>query len=160
MSELNRREFILATGVAAVSLMSLPVLQSAAHAQAAPTSMPTAPVDVGLLSSFDKDGVTQTFSKKPNYLYIVRQDGKLFACRSLCTHKGRPLTVKDTEFYCPTHHSEFSFQGTVTHGPAQTSLPRYAISTDDNGHVVVDCTKEFSEKNWDDAASFVAIKPA
>lgn len=81
MSELNRREFILATGVAAVSLMSLPVLQSTALA--APTSMPTTPVDVGLLSSFDKDGVTQTFAKKPNYLYIVRQDGsflRAFQC--------------------------------------------------------------------------------
>jgi nitrite reductase/ring-hydroxylating ferredoxin subunit len=158
MSELNRREFLLATGVAAVSLMSLPVLQNSAHA-AAPT-MPDKPVDVGLLSSFDKDGVTQKFAKKPNYFFIVRQDGKLFACLSQCTHRYRPLTVKDTEFYCPAHKSEFSFEGTVTHGPAEDSLPRYAISVDASGHVMVDCSKEFSEKNWDDPASFVPIKPA
>jgi len=156
MSELNRREFMLATGVAAVSLMSLPVLQSTV--QAAGPTMPDKPVDVGLLTSFDKDGVTQTFAKKPSYIFIVRQDGKLYACLSQCTHKYRPLTVRDTEFYCPAHKSEFSFQGTVTHGPAQTSLPRYAISVDDNGHVIVDCSKEFSEKKWDDPASFVTIK--
>ena len=156
MSELNRRDFLLATGVAAVSLMSLPVLQSSAQA-AAPT-MPEKPVDVGELTSFDKDGVTKTFAKKPNYIFLVRADGKLYACLSMCTHKYRPLTVKEDEFYCPAHHSEFSLKGTVTHGPAEDSLPRYAISVDDKGHVMVDCSKEFSEAKWDDPASFVVIK--
>jgi nitrite reductase/ring-hydroxylating ferredoxin subunit len=156
MSEMNRRSFLLATGVAAVSLMSLPVLQNSAMA-AAPT-MPDKPVDVGALKDFDKDGVTQTFAKKPNYIFIVRKDGKLYACLSMCTHKYRPLTVKADEFYCPAHKSEFSFEGTVTGGPAKSSLPRYAISTDANGHVIVDCSKEFSEAKWDDPASFIAIK--
>jgi nitrite reductase/ring-hydroxylating ferredoxin subunit len=156
MSEMNRRTFLLATGVAAVGLISLPVLQSSAEA-AAPT-MPDKPVDVGALKDFDKDGVTQTFAKKPNYIFIVRKDGKLYACLSMCTHKYRPLTVKTDEFYCPAHKSEFSFEGTVTNGPAKSSLPRYAISVDDKGHVIVDCSKEFSEAKWDDPASFITIK--
>jgi nitrite reductase/ring-hydroxylating ferredoxin subunit len=157
MAELNRRDFLLATGVAAVSLISLPVLQSTASA-AKPPVMPDKPVDAGLLSSYDKDGVTQKFAKKPNYFFLVRQNGKLYACLSMCTHKYRPLTVKETEFYCPAHKSEFSFDGTVTDGPAQSSLPRYAISVDADGHVIVDCSKEFSEAKWDDPASFIAIK--
>jgi cytochrome b6-f complex iron-sulfur subunit len=156
MSEMNRRNFLLATGVAAVGLLSLPVLQSSAEA-AAPT-MPDKPVDVGALKDFDKDGVTDTFAKKPNYIFVVRKDGKLYACLSMCTHKYRPLTVKTDEFFCPAHKSEFSFEGTVTHGPATDSLPRYAISVDDKGHVIVDCSKEFREAKWDDAASFVVIK--
>jgi cytochrome b6-f complex iron-sulfur subunit len=157
MSELNRRDFLLATGVMAVSLISLPVLQSVAEA-AKPPLMPDKPVDAGLLSSFDKDGVTQKFAKKPNFFFVVRNGGKLYACLSMCTHKYRPLTVKSDEFYCPAHNSEFSYDGTVTNGPAENSLPRYAISVNAGGHVIVDCTQGFSEAHWDDPASFIAIK--
>jgi cytochrome b6-f complex iron-sulfur subunit len=156
MPEMNRRDFLVA-GITAAAVLSLPVLQSSVLA-AKPPEMPTDPVDVGELKSFDKDGVTDTFAKKPNYLFIVRQDGKLYACLSMCTHKYRPLTVKADEFFCPAHKSEFSFEGTVTNGPAKESLPRYAISTDAKGHVIVDATKEFSESKWDDPASFIAIK--
>ena len=60
-------------------------------------------------------------------------------------------------FSCPTHKSHFTFEGTVTGGPAKRSLPRYGISVDANGHVLVDCSKEFTEKNWDDENSFVKI---
>jgi Rieske Fe-S protein len=66
--------------------------------------------------------------------------------------------VKKDEFYCPAHKSEFSYEGTVTAGPAKSSLPRYKISVDDKGHVIVDCSKEFSESKWDDTDSFVTIK--
>jgi nitrite reductase/ring-hydroxylating ferredoxin subunit len=156
MSEMNRRDFLVAAGVAAVATLSLPVLQGTAMAAAAPT-MPDKPFDVGELKSFDKDGVTETFAKKPNYVYIVRKDGKLYACLSMCTHKYAALTVKDNEFYCPKHKSEFSFEGTVTAGPAKTSLPRYGISKDDKGHVIVDCSKEFSESKWDDKDSFIKV---
>ncbi len=157
MPELNRRDFLTATGIAAIAALSLPVLQPAAFG-AAPPTMPDKPVDAGLLTSFDKDGVTQKFAKKPNYFFLVRKDGKLYACLSMCTHKYRPLTVKSDEFYCPAHKSEFSFEGTVTGGPAKDSLPRYKISTDEKGHVIVDCSKEFTEKDWDNANSFIAMK--
>jgi nitrite reductase/ring-hydroxylating ferredoxin subunit len=156
MSEMNRRDFLVATGVAAAAVLSLPVLQNTAQAAPAPT-MPDKPVDCGDLKDFDKDGVTDKFAKKPNYFFIVRKDGKLYACLSLCTHKYAPLTVKSDEFYCPKHKSEFTYEGTVTAGPAKTSLPRYAISKDDKGHVIVDCSKEFSESKWDDAASFIKV---
>jgi cytochrome b6-f complex iron-sulfur subunit len=159
MSEPNRRDFLLAAGVAAVALVSLPVLQNAVlAAPATAPTMPDTPVDVGLLSSYSKDGVTQKFAKKPNYIFIVRKDGKLYACLSMCTHRYVALTVKEDEFYCPKHKSEFTFEGTVTHGPAKNSLPRYAISVGGDGHVVVDCSKEFSETQWDDPKSFVVVR--
>ena len=144
-------------GVAAVSLMSLPVLQSSAMA-AGPPTMPDKPVDVGLLTDFSKDGVNKKFAPKPNYFFLVRKGGKLYACSSICTHRYAALTVKEDEFFCPRHKSEFSFDGTVTNGPAQDSLARYGISVDGDGHVIVDCSKEFNESKWDDAASFVVVK--
>ena|SRR5581483_11418567 len=154
MSQMNRRDFMVAAGAVVVA-MSLPVLQP--EALAAPT-MPDKPVDVGELKSYDTDKITETFSKRPNYLYIVRRDGKLYACLSVCTHKYRPLTVQDNEFYCPTHKAEFSLDGKVTKGPAKESLPRYKISVDDKGHVIVDCSKQFAEKEWDNAESYITIK--
>jgi len=158
MSEMNRRDFLVATGIAAAAVLSLPVLQSTAMADQAPT-MPDKPVDVGELKSFDTDKVYDKFAKKPNYFFLVRKDGKLFACQAVCSHKYVALTVKKDEFYCPKHKSEFTFEGTATAGPAlkSGSLPRYAISKDDKGHVMVDCTKEFSESKWDDAASYIKL---
>jgi nitrite reductase/ring-hydroxylating ferredoxin subunit len=160
MPEMNRRGFLVAAGVAAAAVISLPVLQ--AHAD--PTgpggngsAKPDKPIDVGELKSFDADKVTDTWAKKPGHFYVIRNDGKLYASSALCTHKGRPLQVKTDELYCPAHKSHFTFQGTVTGGPAKSSLPRYGISVDANGHVMVDCTQEFSEAKWDDAASFVKI---
>ena len=108
MSEMNRRDFLVATGVAAFAVLSLPVLQSVALADGAPT-LPDKPVDAGELKSFDKDKVYDSFAKKPNYFFLVRKDGKLYACSAVCTHKYVALTVKKDEFYCPKHKSEFSF---------------------------------------------------
>ncbi len=158
MSDMNRRNFLVVAGAAAAAVLSLPVLQAHAEPPAGgPATKPSKPIDVGTLKSFDKDGVTATWAKKSGHFFIIREDGKLYACTSLCTHKNRPLQVKGDELYCPAHKSEFTFQGTVTAGPAKRSLPRYGISVDDSGHVLVDCTKEFTESKWDDAASFVKI---
>ena len=55
-------------------------------------------------------------------------------------------------FTAPSTRANSAFEGTATAGPAlkSGSLPRYGISKDDKGHVMVDCTKEFSESKWDD----------
>lgn len=148
----NRRQFLTAAAAAA-AVVSLPVLQARADAPAKPDK----PVDCGELTKFAKDGVTSTFAKKPNNFFLIREEGKLYACSSLCTHKNYPLTVKDDELYCSKHKSEFTLAGIVTAGPAKRSLPRYGIKADEKGRVVVDMSKEYSEKDWDDAASFIAV---
>ncbi len=160
MSEMNRRGFLVAAGVAAAAVISLPVLQARAEPGdrgGGNTAKPDKPVDVGTLKSYDKEKVTETWAKKPGRFFVIRRDGKLYACSSLCTHKNRPITVKNDELFCPSHKSHFTFEGTVTGGPAKSSLPRYGISVDEKGHVLVDCSKEFSETKWDDADSFVKI---
>jgi cytochrome b6-f complex iron-sulfur subunit len=156
MSDLNRRQFLIAAATTA-AVISLPVLQS--QAQDAPTTKPAGKaVDVGTLKSFDKDGINDKWSaKKKGGFFVVRGDGKLYACSSSCTHRGVTVAVKDNELVCPAHNSHFSVQGTVTSGPAKSSLPRYAISVEDNGHVMVDKSKQFAEAHWDDTASFVTI---
>lgn len=153
MGDLNRRQFLLAAGAAA-AVISLPVLQSGA----APAGGDSAPVNIGALKDYSKDGVTKTWApRNKGAFFVVRQDGKLYACSSICTHKGALLTLTPTDFLCPKHHSHFSYEGTVTDGPADSSLERYAISTNADGHVMVDTSKSFSETNWTDPASFVSV---
>jgi Rieske Fe-S protein len=155
MSDMNRRDFLV-TAATTVAVISLPVLQS--HSDAAP---PSGPIDVGPLKGFDKDGVTDTWAKKPaGAFFIIRQDGKLFAPSSLCTHKGCVLLDQPPELYCKCHHSHFTIQGAVISGRAKVALPRYAVSVDANGHVVVDKTREFPEAQWDAAGSFIVIDKA
>jgi nitrite reductase/ring-hydroxylating ferredoxin subunit len=157
MSEMNRRSFLVAAGVAAAAVISLPVLQANADPAGPGDAKSDKPIDVGELKSYDTDKVTTTWAKTPGHFFVIRDGGHLYACTSLCTHKNRPLTVKSDELYCPAHKSSFTFEGTVTGGPAKRSLPRYAISVDADGHVWVDLSKHFTEKQWDDTASFVKV---
>ncbi len=155
MPDLNRRQFLMAAAATA-AVISLPVLQT----QAADTPAPPSgkPIDVGGIKSYDKDGINDKWAKKnKGGFFVVRQDGKLYAATSTCTHRGATITLDNGEMVCHQHNSHFSVQGTVTAGPAKASLPRYAISVDDNGHVQVDKSKQFAEKDWDDAAASVKI---
>lgn len=114
-------------------------------------------LDVGPLSDYAKDGIVNKF-EKPNKVLIVRTDGRLFAETSVCTHKGCSLTARDDQtLYCRCHGSVFTVHGTVDTGPAQRSLARYAISLNDDKHVIVDKSTQFTEKQWDDPKSFIPI---
>jgi cytochrome b6-f complex iron-sulfur subunit len=164
MSELNRREFVVATGIVAAGCACA---FCCADALAAPGDKPSAgaggahatggKVDIGKLSDYSSDGITDKFART-NRFFIVRTDGKIFACSARCTHKFSPLKIKDDHFACPSHGSQFSIQGTVTHGPAKSSLERYAISRNDAGNLIVDTSSAFREKDWDKPESFIDVK--
>ena len=154
----NRRQFLAAAAVATAAV-SLPVLQPAASA-AGPKQKPTPPdkpVDVGPLSDFAKDGVTDKWAKSDASFFVVRHDGKLFAPSSLCTHRFCTLQVETDNLYCKCHKSHFTQAGEVIDGPAKRSLPRYKITVNDKQHVIVEPKTEYTEKQWDDAASFVKV---
>lgn len=153
MSEMNRRAFLVTAATAAAAVISLPVLQPQAFAA------DVKPVDVGKVADYTKDGVTDTW-QKTNKMFVIREDNKIYACLSLCTHKGVQLQVKDDDLYCPKHGSHFTFEGTVTKGPAKSSLVRYAIKVGDDGKIMVDQSKSFEEKKWDDKDSFVDVPKA
>lgn len=79
---------------------------------------------------------------KPAYFananaFIVRDSGGLFAVTSICTHQGCTITAETSDFYCMCHGSEFSFTGSVLHGPAQSPLQHYALCLS-NGVVGID----------------------
>jgi nitrite reductase/ring-hydroxylating ferredoxin subunit len=156
MINMSRRDFLV-TAAAAAAVISLPVLQS--RADDTPVKAPSKPVNVGALSSFDKDGIFDKWAKSDKF-FVIREDGKLFAVTAFCTHKGFPLISRGQDLFCTKHKSDFSLEGTVTGGPAKSSLPRFAIKLDDEKKVVVDKSKSFKEVQWSDPASFIDLKSA
>jgi nitrite reductase/ring-hydroxylating ferredoxin subunit len=156
MKELNRREFVAAAACTACLLG----LGDFSHVLAdEPSTQPGGGLDVGAKSDYSKDGITTTWIGQPNRVIVIRHDGKIYASTSICPH--RQVTINEAadhnSFECPRHHSEFDIEGKVTKGPAKKSLVRYGISVDANGHLIVDKSKKFSDDQWDDPASFVAV---
>jgi nitrite reductase/ring-hydroxylating ferredoxin subunit len=145
MSEMNRREFVVATAACACACM----LGGEADAQAGGSA--AGPVDIGLPADFKNGDVSGKFISKG--LIVARNDDKIVAMTAKCTHKNSTLGVKDNHIKCPSHGSTFSEQGTPTGGPAKAALFRYAIKLDDKGHLIVDKSKQFGEKQWEDAAA-------
>jgi cytochrome b6-f complex iron-sulfur subunit len=157
VTALSRRRFVLALGACAAAC----ACGGAASLEAAPAdtskSAAAGGIDIGKPEDF-KDGISDKFLKS-HKIAVVKSDGRIFACTAVCTHRRATLNVKDGKsFACPKHGSAFSLQGTVTKGPADSSLVRYAISKNDAGHLLVNTKKEFREKQWEDPASFVEVK--
>jgi nitrite reductase/ring-hydroxylating ferredoxin subunit len=153
MNNMSRRDFLM-TAAATAAVISLPVLQGRADDALSHSS---GPVNVGALSSFSKDGITDKWAKS-NKFFVIRGNDKLYAVTSLCTHRGFQLIARDQDLYCTKHKSDFSLKGAVTAGPAKSSLPRHAISLNAQKQVIVDKSKSFKEAEWSDPASFIDLK--
>ncbi len=159
MNQMNRREFVAAVACAAC-------LCGLGHtgkvlADDATTAASTAPstLDVGPKSDYAADGITATWMKVPNRVAVIRHEGKIYACTTICTHKrGTLKQAPDGEsFKCTKHGATFDIEGNVTKGPAKKPLIRYAVSVDNSGHIIVDKTTSFTADQWDDPASFVKV---
>lgn len=157
MSDIDRRNFLKAAACGLAMLGSVPLLCAAEPGAAAGAG--GGPIDAGELKSFDHDGVYDSFARQQRFL-LVRADKHLYAIAASCTHKGATLRLRDGQIVCPQHGAKFSNDGMVAKGPARRSLVRFGITVDDNGHVMVDKSKQFPEDKWTDKASFVEIADA
>jgi Rieske Fe-S protein len=151
MSELNRREFVAAAAAACAFCIACPENILAATAKG--------PVDAGDVGAFAKDGVYDSLAQSQGF-FLISSKGKLYATSSTCTHKSNQVSIDSKnagQLKCEKHGSLFSLDGRVVKPPAKRSLPRYAIKLDAKKHVIVDPTKRFEEKDWQDPASFVKL---
>src|SRR5687768_17347614 len=160
MSDLNRRDFVTAAAGIAVAACACCMCEEA-HAADAPAAAaaPSGPVDVGTKADFPKDGTINDKLAKPKELRIlvVRNEGKIYAMNSTCTHKNCAVKTQEGEIICPCHGSKYSLQGTSTKGPAKGSLKRYGISVNDAGRILVDRSKQYEEKQWGEPGSFITV---
>jgi cytochrome b6-f complex iron-sulfur subunit len=86
---------------------------------------------------------------------------QIVALKSVCTHLGCTPNWLEAEqkFKCPCHGSGFYKDGINFEGPAPRPLERYAITTADDGSIVVDKSKTFQEEMgaWNDPASYISV---
>jgi Rieske Fe-S protein len=117
-------------------------------------------VDAGPLSTIKQDGVDVKFAKTGRFL-IIRQDDKVYASSSICTHKSCFVKLnKDKQIACPCHGSKFSNEGIPESGAKATDpLFRFGVSVNDKGHVIVDKTKKFEKAQWSDEGAWVKAAP-
>jgi len=153
MPDLNRRQFVLATG-AALSSACLAGCASDGSAAAQPWTGPTtfelpAPSEI-------KEGIDTRWMTAGGF-FLVRNQSRIYAVTSTCSHKACPLTAKGAEYVCPCHGSRFTPTGKVLVGPATTPLARFGTSLNAAGHLFVDRNKIFSETQWDQPGAFVPV---
>jgi len=157
MEQINRRAFVLGTVAAAGAFCCCGFSSAVAAATDAK------PLDVGKLSDYAADGVSERWAKLPTAVDIVRQNGKLFAVNTKCTHHQVLVKLtKGTDGYelkCPAHGARFAVDGSIVdgHGKTKRALQHFGISVDDNGHILVDKTKVFEEGDWDADGSFIHV---
>lgn len=92
----------------------------------------------GPTENFPPESVTLNKEQK---VFIVRaKEGYFSAVSAVCTHLGCITNWKSEEgiIACPCHGSRFDKEGNVLEGPAPRPLPRFAMTLDEQGQLVVD----------------------
>ena len=151
---MNRRQFV----GGALAVMACGGLASCAGPGAGELVFITGPVDVGTLAAYPVDGSYDRFAKS-NGFFILRAQGKLVAASVICTHRRCVVEKDDSELVCPCHGSRFNATGTPVEGPAKRPLPRFAITREPQGRLIVDPSRAFNETQWNDPVAFVKLDP-
>ncbi|MFT3786881.1 MAG: Rieske (2Fe-2S) protein [Tepidisphaeraceae bacterium] len=154
MAQTTRRHFLVVSASAAGC--SLLVLSNLAAAAPKPTG-PDAIVDAGPISDYAADGLFDKFVNDKRF-FVRRNAGKLYAISATCTHKEVLLRKRADkgDIFCKGHGSTFDLDGTTLGGKAKVSLPRHKIEIKD-GHLIVDRSVEFYEKDWEKEGASVAL---
>jgi nitrite reductase/ring-hydroxylating ferredoxin subunit len=168
MSETRRNEGLpLPAGVASVDPVPLPRREFLALASGcvvcglASSRVRAAtdrPIDAGTLKDYPADGISEKFIQHD--VFMIRHEGKLFACTAVCPHKANYLLVDPKQadrIICSGHDSIFNPAGIPQSGPARRALERYGITVNAQGRVVVDTSRSFRQPQWTDPASYVAL---
>ena len=136
---LSRRYFLelvagTAIGVAAVGSLVL----SGEYLSPNALREPPTKFKAGKPENYEPGSVTLDKDQK---VYIIRAaEGYFYAVSAVCTHLGCITNWKQEEgiVACPCHGSKFNREGEVIGGPAPRPLPRFAMSLDAQGNLVID----------------------
>ncbi len=106
-------------------------------------------------------GVVDTRFKERYQVWIVRDEEKIYALSTICTHLGcTPNWLEaESKFKCPCHGSGFYATGINFEGPAPRPLERVGVSLADDGQLLIDKSRlfKFEASQWEDPASFLAL---
>ncbi|MFQ5669446.1 MAG: ubiquinol-cytochrome c reductase iron-sulfur subunit [Acidobacteriota bacterium] len=106
------------------------------------------------------EGVETRFKRKYG-VWIVRDQGELYALIAVCTHLGcTPNWLGSEEkFKCPCHGSGFYKTGINFEGPAPRPLERAKITLAPDGQVLIDKSHkyQYEKGQWADPDSFLSV---
>jgi cytochrome b6-f complex iron-sulfur subunit len=135
----SRRHFLELVGIGAIGVTTVgSMVLSGEYLSPNVVKEPPMRFKIGSPENFPPGSVTLNKEQK---VFIVRaKEGYFYALSAVCTHLGCIANWKSEEdiVACPCHGSKFDREGNVIAGPAPKSLPRFAMSLDDQGLLVVD----------------------
>ena len=106
-------------------------------------------------------GVVDTRFKERYQVWIVRDEEKIYALSTICTHLGCTPNWLEAEakFKCPCHGSGFYASGINFEGPAPRPLERVGVSLAEDGQLLIDKARlfKFEAGQWEDSASFLPL---
>jgi cytochrome b6-f complex iron-sulfur subunit len=115
---------------------------------------------IGYPDDFESGKVDLRFKKQYN-VWIVRDDEKITALSTVCTHLGCTPNWLEMErkFKCPCHGSGFRSSGINFEGPAPRPLERFKILLAEDGQILVDKTKsyKYEKGEWNRIESFLTV---
>ena len=145
---ISRRYFLEMLGLGSIGIVSIGSMAlSASYLSPNVVKEPPTKFKLGMPSNFSPGSVTLIQDQN---VYVVRaKEGYFFALSATCTHLGCITNWKSDEgiIACPCHGSKFSRDGVVIGGPAPKQLPRFEMTLDDHGNLVVDKGIKVDESN-------------
>ena len=114
----------------------------------------------GLPAEYAPGAVDERWKEKFG-VWIVRDEGIMYALIAICTHLGCPPNWLPAEekFKCPCHGSGYYKSGVNFEGPTPRPLERAAISIGEDGQILVDKSRvfQFEKGQWSDPNSFLKV---
>lgn len=94
-------------------------------------------------------------------VWMVREQGRLYALSVICTHLGcvPSWLPAELKFKCPCHGSGFYSNGVNFEGPAPRPLERFKISLTPSGEILVDKTRVYRQElgQWDHPDAYIPV---
>lgn len=135
----SRRYFLELLGLSSIGIVTVgSAVLSASYLSPNVVKEPPTRFKLGLPENFPAGSVT--LIQDQNIFLVRASEGYFFTLSATCTHLGCITNWKNDEgiIACPCHGSKFNRDGNVIGGPAPRQLPRYEMSLDDHGMLVVD----------------------
>lgn len=99
--------------------------------------------------------------KQQFQVWVVRDEGGMYAILAVCTHLGCLPTwlPNESKFKCPCHGSGFYMSGINFEGPAPRPLERVRIVRAEDGQILIDKSKkyQFEKGQWSDPESYLKL---
>ncbi len=107
-------------------------------------------------------GVVDDRFKESNGVWVINDEGRLYALIAICTHLGCPPAWLEAQnkFKCPCHGSGYYKSGINFEGPTPRPLERARIFVDpSDGQIVVDKAQKYQWElgQWTDPSSFITL---